>query len=162
AVLDETGRACQVGFQALASPAFASLLSTVDKGTLGPVASIAAVAAWKRDETYFGRSDWVGRRHVGGRPTLDGGLANPFADAVMQVLAIARRPVLRVEVERYRASAIEVDDTSALRLTFDGGLRALVAVTLCAEEFVPGEITVTGPWGTALLEYPTDRLRLPG
>jgi predicted dehydrogenase len=161
AVLAETGRACQVGFQALASPALTSLLSTVDGGGLGPVTSIAAVAAWKRDETYFGRSAWVGKRSLHGRPTLDGALANPCAHAVMQVLAIARRPVVRVEVERYRTSAIEVDDTAALRLTFGGGLRALVAVTLCAEEFVPGEITVAGPLGTAVLEYPTDRLRLP-
>jgi predicted dehydrogenase len=161
AVLDETGRACQVGFQALGSPALTELLSTVDAGGLGPVTSIAAVAAWKRDESYFARSAWVGKRSLHGRPTLDGALANPFAHAVMQILAIARRPVVRVEVERYRTSAIEVDDTAALRLTFDGGLRALVAVTLCAEEFVPGEITVTGPLGSAVLEYPTDRLRLP-
>jgi predicted dehydrogenase len=160
-VLAETGRSCQVGFQALASPALASLLSTIDSGALGRLASIAAVGAWKRDETYFTRADWVGRRSVDGRPTLDGALANPFAHAVMQVLAIARRPPTLVEVERYRTRDIEVEDTATLRLSFDGGLRALVAVTLCAEEFVPGEIRVSGSLSDAVLEYPTDRLRLP-
>jgi predicted dehydrogenase len=156
-VLAHTGRACQVGFQALASPALPELLSTVDR-----LRTVTAVGAWKRDEAYFGRADWVGRRSLGGRPTLDGALANPFAHAVMQVLAIAGRPPAAVEVERYRTRDIEVDDTAVLRLSFDGGLRALVAVTLCAEEFVPGLITVTGAEGTAELEYPTDRLRLPG
>jgi predicted dehydrogenase len=157
-VLAETGRSCQVGFQALASPALAELLSTMDPRSLS---SIAVVGAWKRDETYFTRAAWVGRRRVGGRPTLDGALANPFAHAIMQVLAIARRPPTLVEVERYRTRDIEVDDTAALRLSFAGGLRAVVAVTLCAEEFVPGEITVTGSEGRAVLEYPTDRLQLP-
>jgi hypothetical protein len=37
-----------------------------------------------------------------------------------------------------------------------------VAVTLCSTEFVAGDITVTGTAGTAVLEYPTDRLKLPG
>ncbi len=34
-------------------------------------------------------------------------------------------------------------------------------MTLCGEDFVPGEITVTGTAATAVLEYPTDRLRCP-
>ena len=67
-VLAETGRSCQVGFQALASPALAQLLSTMDSASLS---SIAAVGAWKRDEAYFTRSAWVGRSTVGGHPTLD-------------------------------------------------------------------------------------------
>jgi predicted dehydrogenase len=158
----ETGRSCQVGFQALGSAALTELLSTIDEGGLGQVGSIRAVGAWKRDAAYFSRSSWVGRRSVNGVPTLDGALANPFAHAVMQVIAIARRPLRGIEVDRYRTRDIEVDDTATLRLSFDGGLRALVAVSLCAEEFVPGSITVTGSTGTAELEYPTDRLRLPG
>lgn len=162
AVLAATGRSCQVGFQALASPALARLVEAIDAGRLGQLQAISAVGAWKRDESYFSRGTWVGRRTVGGQPVLDGALANPFAHAVMQVLAIARGLPRRVEVERYRCRDIEVDDTAALRLRFDGGLTALVAVTLCAEEFVAGEITVTGSAGTATLEYPTDRLRLPG
>jgi predicted dehydrogenase len=161
-VVEETGRSCQVGFQALGSEALAELLSTIDEGVLGRVASITAVGAWKRDAAYFSRAPWVGRRTLNGEPTLDGALANPFAHAVMQVLAIARRPLRGIEVERYRTRDIEVDDTATLRLTFDGGLRALVAVTLCAQAFVPGSITVTGSAGVAELEYPTDRLRLPG
>ena len=156
-----TGRACQVGFQALGSPALAELLSTMDGQR---PAAIAARGAWMRDDDYFHRAAWVGRSTVDGRPTLDGALANPFAHAVMQVLAIAegRGAPSTVEVERYRTRDIDVDDTATLRLTYPDGVRALVAVTLCAERFRPGDIAVRCPSGTAVLEYPTDRLRLPG
>jgi predicted dehydrogenase len=162
AEVEATGRVCQVGFQALASPALAELLSIVDSGALGTITAITAIGAWKRDESYFHRAAWVGRASLDGRPVLDGALANPFAHAVMQVLAIARSPVTSVEVERYRTREIQVDDTATLRLRFAGGPTAVVAVTLCAEEFVPGEITVHGTEGGATLEYPTDRLRGPG
>jgi predicted dehydrogenase len=160
--LAETGRACQVGFQALGSVALAELRAAIAAGGLGTLTGIGVRGAWIRPDPYFRRAPWVGRRSLDGRPVLDGALVNPFAHALMQVLAIAGEPVSTVEVERYRAHDIEVDDTAALRLGFASGLTALIAVTLCAEAFVAGDITVTGTAGTAVLEYPTDRLRRPG
>ncbi|MEV1147253.1 gfo/Idh/MocA family oxidoreductase, partial [Micromonospora sp. NPDC049799] len=65
-------------------------------------------------------------------------------------------------LERYRVRPIEVDDTAVLRVTPRSGPTVLAAVTLAAEEFVPGEVVVTGTRGRAVLEYPTDRLALPG
>jgi hypothetical protein len=35
-------------------------------------------------------------------------------------------------------------------------------VSLCGEDFIAGDIIVHGSDGRAVLEYPTDRLRLPG
>jgi predicted dehydrogenase len=160
-VLAQTGRRCQVGFQALGSPALAALLAAVDAGELGELRSITVRGCWFRDESYFTRASWVGKASLGGRPVLDGALANPFAHALMHTLAIARQSPTGIEVERYRTRDIQVDDTATLRLTFPDGLRALLAVTLCADEYVAGEIVVTGSAGTAVLEYPTDRLRLP-
>jgi hypothetical protein len=100
---------------------------------------------------------------VDGRPSLDGALANPLAHAWMQCLAIVDgdRPV-GVELERYRCRDIEVDDTACLRITLASGRPILVAVTLCGEEMIQGEVIVYGTAGRAVLEYPTDRLRLPG
>jgi predicted dehydrogenase len=161
AVLGGTGRSCQVGFQALGSRALTQLLAGVD-GT--KLTGIAMRGAWMRDDAYFQRAAWVGRSTVDGRPALDGALANPFAHAVTQVLAIAagHGDPVEVTVERYRTRDIEVEDTATLRLTYPDGMRALLAVTLCAEEFRPGDIAVDTAAGTAVLEYPTDRLRLPG
>ncbi|MEU8169896.1 Gfo/Idh/MocA family protein [Micromonospora sp. NPDC049004] len=166
--LAATGRVAQVGFQALGSAALTALTDALAAGRLGAVTGIATVAAWQRPDAYYARSPWAGRRSVDGRPVLDGALANPLAHAVMQCLAVAEAlggappwPVA-IEVERYRVRPIEVEDTAVLRVRFRAGPPVLAAVTLAAEEFVAGEVVVTGTSGRAVLEYPTDRLRLPG
>lgn len=163
-----TGRAVQVGFQALGSAALTELTDALTAGRLGWITGIATVAAWQRPDAYYARSAWAGRRSLDGRPTLDGALANPLAHAVMQCLAIAEAvtgaPATpeRIEVERYRVRPIEVDDTAVLRVTPHCGPPVLAAVTLAGEAFIAGEVLVTGERGRAVLEYPTDRLRLPG
>jgi predicted dehydrogenase len=163
----ESGRACQVGFQALGSAALAELTDAIVTGRLGNITGIAAVASWQREDAYYARSPWAGRRRLDGRPVLDGALANPLAHALMQSLAVAAaaagEPVMPrlVEVELYRTRPIEVDDTACLRATMDSGPDIVAAVTLCGEEKIEGEIIVYGTAGTAVLEYPTDRLLLP-
>jgi hypothetical protein len=129
---------------------------------LGPLDGITAAASWKRDDDYYARSPWAGRRVLDGRPVIDGALANPLAHAVMQALASASvagagRP-RQLSVERYRTRPIDVDDTAFARITFDSGLDVVVAVTLAGEDFIAGEIAASGPAGAALLEYPTDRV----
>ncbi|MEU9510919.1 Gfo/Idh/MocA family oxidoreductase [Micromonospora sp. NPDC048170] len=168
AALAGTGRACQVGFQALGSAALTELTDAVRAGRLGTVTGIATVAAWQRSDAYYARAPWAGRRTLHGRPVLDGALANPLAHAVMQCLAVAEAagdgPVepARIEVERYRVRPIEVDDTATLRVLSRSGPPIVAAVTLAGEDFVAGEVIVTGTAGRAVLEYPTDRLLLPG
>ncbi len=177
-----SGRACQVGFQALASAALTELTAALADGCLGAVTGISTVASWQRTDGYYTRAPWAGRRTLNGHPVLDGALVNPLAHAVMQALAVAEaavdagrlvgpavtagrlvgpaRPVL-VELERYRTRPIEVDDTASLRVTLAAGLPVVAAVTLAGEEFIPGEVIVHGTAGRAVLEYPTDRLSLP-
>jgi predicted dehydrogenase len=152
-----TGRICQVGFQALGSAALAELCVAAPAGEIG------VTGAWWRPDTYYRRAPWAGKRTVDGRPVLDGALVNPFAHALMQALVAAGagapgfRPA-EMELERYRTRDIETDDTTFLRLTGTDGRRITAAVTLASPVFIPGEIRV----GEAVLEYPTDRLRLPG
>ncbi|MEU8228544.1 Gfo/Idh/MocA family oxidoreductase [Actinoplanes sp. NPDC048967] len=161
-----SGRSCQVGFQALGSLAAQTLFDAVRAERLGAVESVATVASWRRDDAYYARAPWSGRRVVDGRPVLDGALVNPLAHAVMQSLAVAAaagagEPAL-LEAERYRTRDIEVDDTAFARITFSGGLRMMAAATLAGEDFIAGEVIVTGAAGRSTLEYPTDRLDLPG
>jgi predicted dehydrogenase len=161
-----TGRAIQVGFQALGSAALRELIAAIGEGRLGTITGIAAVGAWQRDDGYYRRAPWAGRRSIDGRTVLDGALANPFAHALMQCLAVAAAAEAGaaevVELERYRARDIEVDDTTCLRVMFGSGLLVLAAVTLCGEDFIVGDVIVHGSAGRAVLEYPTDRLLLPG
>ncbi|HEY2672927.1 MAG TPA: Gfo/Idh/MocA family oxidoreductase [Rugosimonospora sp.] len=162
----DSGRACQVGFQALGSPALAQLTGAIAAGRLGTVGSVAGVGAWWRPDAYFTRAPWTARRVLDGRPVLDGAIANPFAHALMDCLVIASsagagRPEA-FAVERYRVLDQEVEDTACLRLRLAGGFGVTLAVSLRSAAFIPGDITVTGTGGDAVLEYPTDRLRLPG
>ena len=166
AAVRDAGRACQVGFQALGSAALTRLTGALAGGGLGAVTGLATVASWRRDDSYYRRAPWAGRQRVAGRRGLDGALVNPLAHAVMQSLAVAAaagagEPV-RLAYERYRTRPIETDDTAFARITFRGGLRLLAAVTLAGEDFIAGEVIVTGTAGRAVLEYPTDRLTLPG
>jgi predicted dehydrogenase len=161
-----SGRAVQVNFQALGSDGLCAVLGAVAAGVLGPVESIGIAGTWWRPPAYWHRTPWAGKRVLDGRPVIDGALLNPFAHAVMQGLVIAAgagwgEPE-RIEVERYRAAPIEVDDTACLRVGYAGGRWLTVAVTLAAREFRAGDITVSGVDGAAVLEYPTDRIRLPG
>ncbi|MGC5288481.1 Gfo/Idh/MocA family protein [Micromonospora sp. DT231] len=166
--LAAAGRVAQVGFQALGSAALTALTDALAGDRLGTVTGMSTVAAWQRPDAYYVRSPWAGRRSLDGRPVLDGALVNPLAHAVMQCLAVAEAlggvtpwPVT-IEVERYRVRPIEVEDTAVLRIRLRAGPPVLVAATLAADEFVAGEVAVTGTAGQAVLEYPTDRLRLPG
>lgn len=163
AVVAETGRHCQVGFQSLGSAALDELLAAIRAGRLGAVTGIGATGTWVRDAAYFRRAPWAGRRAVAGAPTADGALTNPFAHAVMTCLALAGgSPLADIRVERYHAHDIEVDDTSCLRIDTGTGVRVLVAVTLCAATVRQPRVVVHGEEGTAELYYAVDELRLPG
>jgi predicted dehydrogenase len=167
ALVTETGRVCQVGFQTLGSPALEQLLLAVHSGRLGQVTGVAAAGARQRDDAYYARARWAGKRTLDGRPTGDGALPNVFAHAVMNCLAVVTAaggdPYPRaIEAERYRCRDIEVEDTACLRLVPRSGPTTLVAVTLCGERDIDGDIVVHGSAGRAVLEYPNDRLTLPG
>ncbi len=166
ATLAETGRAAQIGFQALGSAALATLADAIRDGRLGAVTGIGSCGLWQRPDHYYDRAPWAGRRELDGRPVLDGALANPFAHSVMQCFAIAEAiapvSISELTVERYCARQIEVDDTGVLSARLDSGPHVVVAVTLCSDEYRDPRIVVHGERGRAVLEYTTDRLRLPG
>lgn len=157
-----TGQVVQVGFQSLGSDALGALR---DGHVVGAVRSAAAVGTWRRDDAYWQRSAWAGRRRLHGVDVLDGVVTNPLAHAVATALAVvgARRAadVARVEVELYRANAIEGDDTSTVRVTTASGREATAALTLCAAEETVPSVRVVGADGTARFDYTLDHVTLP-
>jgi predicted dehydrogenase len=134
-----TGRAVQVGFQALASPELPRLKA------LGPC-DVSVFGSWQRDDEYWTRSPWAGRL------PLDGALRNPFSHAVMQALAVAGSEPVKVEVAWCRIRDIEVEDTATLRLTLANAQRVLIAVTLAGEDFIDSRMKV----GEVELDYRVD------
>ena len=162
AAQEAAGVACQVGFQAFGSQAFAELRRLTGAGELGAVRRIGFAGRWPRDESYYARADWAGRRMLDGVPVMDGALTNPFAHGVALALRLdgagGHEPVRRVEVAPYRAYPIEADDTASARIVTARGTPILAAVTLCAETPQEPVIVVEGSAGRAELWYTRDRL----
>ena len=166
ALLAETGRSVQVGFQAFGSTAFPALHAVVASGEIGDMTGVSAVGTWLRYESYWTRSAWTGRRTVSGRPVVDGVVTNPLAHAVATSLRLAGATavgdVAAIELDQYRANRIEVDDTSAVRITTTRGLSVSLGLTLCASTQTSPRIVVQGRTGQAVIDYDTDTITVTG
>lgn len=158
-----SGVACQVGFQSLGSGAVRRLADLVRRGELGDVTGIGVHGAWSRDDAYYSRAPWAGRRTLDGQPVVDGALTNPYAHAIATALAVdGSDTVSSIELELLRTRDIEADDTSCLRLRTGRGTTVVVAVTLCAEVEREPVLVVHGSRHRAELHYTRDRLVVDG
>ncbi|MFF5787533.1 Gfo/Idh/MocA family protein [Streptomyces sp. NPDC012693] len=160
--VEAAGVACQIGFQSLGSHAVPAIRRLVEEGAIGELLGVGAAGAWVRDEAYFRRSPWAGRRRLGGADVVDGVLTNPLAHAVATALALAgadrAEDVAHIETELLRAHAIEADDTSAVRVVTSAGVPVTVAVTLCAETSSEPYVVVHGSQGRITFWYRQDRV----
>ncbi|MFE3603272.1 Gfo/Idh/MocA family protein [Streptomyces sp. NPDC059142] len=156
------GTACQVGFQSLGSHALDAIGRLVADGAIGTVRGIGAAGAWVRDDAYYRRVPWAGRRSLNGRDVVDGVLTNPLAHAVATALRLdgseRAEDIAEIELEQFRANDIEADDTSCLRVRTARGTRITVAVTLCAERAGEPYVVVHGSQGRITFWYKEDRV----
>ncbi|MFD6531308.1 Gfo/Idh/MocA family protein [Streptomyces sp. NPDC060184] len=160
----EAGTACQIGFQSFGSHAVPAIRDLVADGAIGSLRGIGAAGAWVREEAYYRRAPWAGRRRLGSTDVVDGVLTNPLAHAVATSLELADRgtaaDVADIETELFRAHDIEADDTSSLRVTTTDGLTVTVCVTLCAERAAEPYVVVHGDRGRITFWYKQDRVLL--
>ncbi|MER7546358.1 DUF6807 family protein [Spirillospora sp. NPDC127506] len=154
----ETGLACQVGFQSLGSAAIAAAREVLGE----PVRAIGVAGAWTRPFGYYTRSAWAGRRRLDGVDVMDGALTNPFAHAVASALAVAGADtvdsIAGVELELYRANAIESDDTSSARLRLADGTVVAITVSLCSGRRTEPYLHLHGETRSARLFYTLDEI----
>ncbi|MFT4210856.1 MAG: PmoA family protein [Microbacterium sp.] len=154
----ERRRSVQVGFQSLGSHALRRFDD--DAFGIGEVRAVRAVGLWRRSVDYWHRSPWAGRRWVGATPIMDGVVTNPLAHAVATALRVARSQRLEhidsVEVELYRANAIDADDTSSVRIVTRQGITIACALTLCAPDQEDAVVTVAGAHGERDFRYVDD------
>ncbi|GAA5019871.1 Gfo/Idh/MocA family protein [Streptomyces siamensis] len=155
------GVACQIGFQSLGSHAVPAVRELIAEGAIGRVLGIGGAGAWARDEAYYRRAPWAGKRRLNGVDVVDGVLTNPLAHAVATALALdgatRAEDVAGIETELLRANDIESDDTSCVRVTTAGG-RITVAATLCAERPDEPYVVVHGSAGRITFWYKQDRV----
>lgn len=160
--VDAAGVACQVGFQSLGSHAVPAVRALVADGVIGEPMGVGAAGAWARDEAYYRRAPWAGRRRLDGADVVDGVLTNPLAHAVATALAVdgsvRAEDVARVDTELFRANAIESDDTSFVRITTTRRGNVGVAATLCAERPDEPYVIVHGTQGRITYWYKQDRV----
>lgn len=71
------GVVCQIGFQSLGSHALPAIRELIDQGAIGRLAGLGGAGAWVRDEDYFRRAPWAGKRRLNGVDVIDGALTNP-------------------------------------------------------------------------------------
>ncbi|MEU9287474.1 Gfo/Idh/MocA family oxidoreductase [Streptomyces sp. NPDC048275] len=156
------GIVCQIGFQSLGSHAVPAIRELIAQGVVGTVAGVGGAGAWARDEAYYRRAPWAGRRRLNGVDVVDGALTNPLAHAVATALALdgatRAEDITAIETELLRANAIESDDTSCVRVTTARGRRVTVAATLCAERPDEPYVLVHGSSGRITFWYKQDRV----
>lgn len=166
AVARETRRACQVGFQANGSSAYAVIDEVVADEEIGEVTGIGVVGTWVRPTSYFERAPWAGRRRLDGVDVVDGVVTNPLAHAVAAALRIdgstRAEDVAVVEAELFRANDIEADDTSSVRIITTGGRKIALGLTVCAAEASEPRVIVHGTDGQVVFRYKTDEVDVDG
>ncbi|GAA3890117.1 Gfo/Idh/MocA family oxidoreductase [Streptomyces lacrimifluminis] len=158
------GVACQIGFQSLGSHALPAIRELISEGAIGTVTGVGGAGAWARDEAYYRRAPWAGKRRLNGVDVIDGALTNPLAHAVATGLALGgstrAEDVTGIETELLRANDIESDDTSCVRVSTANGVPVTVAATLCAEHPDDPYVLVHGTSGRITFWYKQDRVLL--
>ncbi|MDR3106744.1 MAG: PmoA family protein [Bifidobacteriaceae bacterium] len=159
-----TGGLVQVGFQSFGSHAWPRLAEIVSTGVIGELRAVGGVGVWRRARSYYRRSNWAGKRTLGGLPVVDGAVTNPLAHAVATALAVAgarkRSEMEDVVVDLYRANDIECDDTSAVRVRTAAGVPVALGLTLAADAERAPLIIARGSKGSATFRYLSDHIEL--
>ena len=124
-----------VGFQHMSDPLTTELKRRLIAGRLGTIRHAVLHACWPRTEQYYRRCNLAGRFRQGDAWVMDSPANNALAHYVNlalfflgSTLATSATPE-RVEVELYRAHAIENFDTISLRAHLAGGVTLLVLLT---------------------------------
>ena len=130
-----------VGYQWSFSPAVQALKDDIRSGLFGAARKLKCLYLWPRDEGYYARNDWAGKRKdAEGAWVLDSPVQNAMAHDLhnmFYVLGKTRETSARpaeVEAELYRANAIENFDTAAARIRTEEGVEILFFVSHASEK----------------------------
>jgi predicted dehydrogenase len=154
AARDRADRVVGIGYQWSFSEPIQNLKRDVRSGLFGKPKRLRTLVLWPRDEQYYTRNNWVGRRFdpTTGAPVFDSPVNNACAHFLHNMLYVLGEQVDRsaaphgVTAELYRANAIENYDTAAIRCMTRSGAELLFYVSHAIRD-------AAGP----LLEYEFER-----
>jgi len=162
-----SGRWVAVGYQWSFSAAVQSLKRDIRDGLYGRPKRLKCLYLWPRDENYYRRNDWAGKkRDAAGGWILDSPAQNAMAHDLHNMFYVLGKETdvsavpVEVEAELYRANPIENYDTAALRARTSEGVEILFYAThasrgdkgpVFAYEFEKGVVRcvsrTSGIWG---------------
>ncbi|AVM68375.1 hypothetical protein C3V36_03395 [Lachnospiraceae bacterium oral taxon 500] len=153
-----SGKSCAINYTMTADLAFLKLVQLLKNGELGRIHSITGTGLYKRYQSYYSGSPWLGQISYKDYPLRDGTINNPLSHLLNNMLLLAAasgsgRPV-SAEAELYRVYPITGEDTSCLRILTEAGTRLLFYATLCSPEQTPARIEISGSQGNAVWQYP--------
>jgi predicted dehydrogenase len=136
-----SGRWVAVGYQWSFSPAVQALKEDIRSGLFGAPKRFKCLYLWPRDEGYYARNDWAGKKFdAAGAWVLDSPAQNAMAHDLHNMFYVlgkeretSARPV-EVEAELYRANAIDNFDTAAARVRTEEGVEILFLVSHASDE----------------------------
>jgi predicted dehydrogenase len=133
---DHSGRQVSIGYQWSFSVAIQALKRDISSGLFGRPIRLKTVVLWPRDEGYYGRNDWAGRRYSNtAQPIFDNPLNNACAHHLHNMMYVLGDRADRsaspctMKAELYRANDIETFDTAAVRICTTDGVEALCIVS---------------------------------
>ena len=152
-----SGKICAVNYTMTADPAFLDLMQLLKNKELGEIHTITGTGLYKRYQSYYSGSPWLGKLSYNGYPLRDGTINNPLSHLLNNMLLLAgaagSRPI-SVEAELYRIYPISGEDTSCLRVLTENGIQLLFYATLGSHEQTPAKIEISGSNGSAVWQYP--------
>jgi predicted dehydrogenase len=133
---DKAGKQVSIGYQWSFSVAIQALKRDIASGLFGKPRRLKTCVLWPRDEGYYRRNDWAGRRYTRTeQPIFDNPLNNACAHHLHNMLyVLGDRPdrsavPVSVKAELYRANDIETFDTAAVRARTADGVEVLCIVS---------------------------------
>ena len=129
---DKAHRWVMIGYQWSFSRAIQNLKSDILKGIFGKPVRLKTLCLWPRNEDYYGKSDWLGRKKdEEGRWILDSPANNAMAHFLHNLFYVLGERTDRsaqpaeVQAELYRAYSIENFDSAACRAVTREGVELL-------------------------------------
>ena len=128
------------------NPPLAALKEVVDAGRLGKIFSVQLNCFWNRNDDYYGKSDWKGKKQ------LDGGTLftqySHFIDLLYWLIGDVRDVHAFTRNYSHRHN-VEFEDTGAVILEFDNGAIGTINYTVNSHNRnMEGSITLFGEKGT--------------
>jgi len=161
---DKCGLTVAIGFHHVGHANAQWLKKFISDGNLGAILEVVAIMPNYRPESYYERSDWVGKMKVGDQWCLDGVLSNQMIHFINQSMFFAStRPAPHVaplgdgatSAAMYRAHdtpALEMDDIGLFRCKLDGDVRFFCVATTALEGGGKPTIEIIGEKGRALYD----------